>query len=196
MSDAKVFRDCPECKGAGVIRKYPPLTTVEIDLSASVQSLSVEVITEPCEACATRYARMKAFEGREMPKDENGKLAFKTISDLAWWLNSNMAEGNAIAIEQPILDGLDYNYRAYPTRRDALMSNLMGASHGAWLLESNFDDDRIIIRRQVPGDKWTYIDPDRRDLFRRLPDGTFEPISEAVTAYLAARRTPSTTKGE
>lgn len=39
----------------------------------------------------------------------------------------------------------------------------------------------------MPGDKWTYIDPDRRHLFRRLRDGTYEPISEEVDAYLAAR---------
>lgn len=184
------FRDCKECHGEGIVRRHawaetPELT--DLDMSASAQNITAQTEIVPCPECETKRARIKAVEGR-MPDME----ACADIPSLAHWLNANMVEGARFYISESDWSRLCAPYTSVfaalfgEKPLDRLMSNLIGSGWGAWTIEHDWTNGGMHIERHPTGNKRTYVDADRRHLYREINGELLHIETIADTSHAVA----------
>ena len=62
----------------------------------------------------------------------------------------------------------------YKTPEQAFLSSKVGAAWGVWRVRRSFAPRDFVISKHEESDKRHYVDPDREDLFKKMPDGTLE----------------------
>jgi len=89
-----------------------------------------------------------------------------------------VGEGERIAIDRRIFEeAFPCGFPSiYKTPEQAFLSTMIGSAWGIWKVETNFETGNVIISKHKGSNKRYYVDPDREHLFKKLPDGTYEPI--------------------
>lgn len=62
----------------------------------------------------------------------------------------------------------------YETSEDRFLSQMVGSGWGCWRVRYNWHNDTFTISRHEEGKKRVYVDPDRRYMFKRMKDGSYE----------------------
>lgn len=57
---------------------------------------------------------------------------------------------------------------------DAFLEGSIGSAWGCWDVRHRDFDDVYVIERREGGEKRVYVDPDKRHMFLKLPDGSME----------------------
>lgn len=150
-------------------RHVPEFEELPASFEGNEQNMTVRTEIVPCPDCEKRRARMKAAEGRSPAYEDT-----RDIPSLAGWLNANMLEGSRFQIGESIWSRLCAPYYTDIGRflghdpMDRLMSNLIGSAWGAWRVDRDPFNGHLTIERHKPGNKRTYADPDRRDLYEQV----------------------------
>ena len=69
----------------------------------------------------------------------------------------------------------------YETHEEAFLSSRIGAAWGCWEVNTIPKNGNYVVSRHKESNKRYYVDPDRKHLFEKMPDGTYEFITKRST---------------
>ena len=87
---------------------------------------------------------------------------------------SKMKIGQMLTVDDCIfMKAYPYGFPSiYETPEQAFLSSRIGSAWGCWRVQRSVENRSVTISRHEESSKRYYVDPDRKHLFKRMPNGT------------------------